>query len=179
MNDQTEVETVSGGNEQVSRRGAVSLQNRDTGVHDSRLVSDDDGVGTGAAGRADISGTGEQFILASWANLAGGLWAIIAPFVLTYSATVPRARANDLVLGTLIASMAATRIFGNYRSARLNATISALTVLPGIWLIIAPFVLGYLDMTSPMRSDIITGIATIVFAAWAYMTSRYDNRQVA
>jgi hypothetical protein len=120
-----------------------------------------------------------QFILASWADLYTGLWLVIAPFALTYASYIPRAHANEMIIGALVASMGATRVFGNYRSGRLNQLISALTVLPGIWLVIAPFVLGYSDMARPTRVDIITGIAVILFALWSWLASRDDQAEDA
>ncbi len=123
----------------------------------------------------DVGARGEQFILASWATLVAGLWLIVAPWVLTFAGNTPKARANDLVLGIVVASMGATRVFGNYRSGRLNQIISGLTVLPGIWLIAAPYVLNYASHARPRNSDIITGIAVLVFSAWAYMSSRNDE----
>lgn len=167
MRNDTEIERVSTVDTGSSGRGAVRLQSST----DSRVVSDS-AVSTGM--RPDVGAKGEQFILASWATLAAGLWVLMAPWILTFAGYAPRARANDLVLGALIASMGATRVFGNYRSGRLNQIISGLTVLPGIWLIIAPFVLNYAEHTRPMYSDIVSGIAVIVFAAWSYMTSRND-----
>jgi hypothetical protein len=74
--------------------------------------------------------------------------------------------------------MGATRIFGNYRSGRLNQLISGLTVLPGIYLIAAPFVWGFTDRTRPTYSFIASGIAVILFALWSYMTSKYDADDV-
>jgi hypothetical protein len=149
-------------------KGAATLQ----ASTDSRVVRD---TGSKAAPMEDIGGTGDQFILASWATLVAGLWVLIAPWVLTFAGYAPNARANGLVLGALVASMGATRVFGNYRSGRLNQTISSLTVLPGAWLIAAPFVLGYTDRTRPMTSDIIAGIAIILFSLWSYKTSRDDS----
>lgn len=169
MRNDTQVETVSTDDTGTSKRaGAVTVQSST----DSRVVSE---TGSRSAPTKDNGGKGDQFILASWATLAAGLWVLIAPWVLTFAGYAPRARANDLVLGALVASMGATRVFGNYRSGRLNQLISALTVLPGIWLIAAPFVLGYTDRTRPMVSDIIAGIAVIVFALWSYRTSRDDS----
>jgi hypothetical protein len=120
-----------------------------------------------------------QFILASWATLYTGLWLVIAPFALTYAGSIPRAHANDMIIGALVASMGATRVFGNYRSGRLNQLISALTVLPGLWLLLAPFVLGYADMARPTRVDIISGVAVLLFAVWSWMTSRDDQAEDA
>ena len=168
MPNRTETESVDRSDGHSSRRaGAVALRE----ATDSRLVSE---TRTQAGSRTDVGSKGEQFILASWATMAAGLWLVIAPFVLTFAGYAPRARANDLVLGALIASMGATRVFGNYRSGRLNQLISGLTLLPGIWLIIAPFVLSYSDRIRPTRSDIIAGVAVILFALWSYMTSRTD-----
>ena len=116
-----------------------------------------------------------QFILASWAQLYAGLWLVIAPFALTYAGYAPKAHANELILGALVASMGATRVFGNYRSGQLNQLISGLSVLPGIWLVVAPFVLQYSDRIRPTRVDIITGVAIILFALWSYSTSRADE----
>jgi SPW repeat len=173
MSNATEVERVvanDGGNR--SGRGAVALH----ASTDSRVVNN---AGSTNNPMEDVGSKGDQFILASWATLAAGLWVALAPWVLTFAGYAPNARANDLVLGALIASMGATRVFGHYRSGRLNQVISALTVLPGIWLIAAPFVLGYTDRTRPMTSDIIAGIAVIVFALWSYMTSRDDSYATA
>jgi hypothetical protein len=174
----TDIETVRRSDRDGSGKpGAVAVL--PSHVTDSRFTSD---AATTAAGdpssRADIGSKGMQFILASWADLYTGLWLIIAPFALTYANHVPRAHANEMIIGALVASMGATRVFGNYRSGRLNQLISALTVLPGIWLVIAPFVLGYSDMVRPTRVDIITGIAVILFALWSWMTSRDDQDEV-
>jgi hypothetical protein len=84
-----------------------------------------------------------------------------------------------MIIGALVASMGATRVFGNYRSGRLNQLISALTVLPGLWLLLAPFVLGYADMARPTRVDIISGVAVLLFAVWSWMTSRDDQAEDA
>jgi hypothetical protein len=169
MANDTQIERVhTNGNGTDVGRGAATLQ----ASTDSRVVRN---TAATTAPMEDIGSKGDQFILASWATLAAGLWVLIAPWVLTFAGYAPNARANDLVLGALVASMGATRVFGNYRSGRLNQIISALTVLPGAWLIAAPFVLGYTDRTRPMTSDIIAGIAIILFALWSYMTSRDDS----
>jgi hypothetical protein len=179
MDRNTEVERVSTG-DGVAARPAGNVAVTDTPAStDTRIVPDRSDNTTGEYGyasrHADIGAKGEQFILANWATLVAGLWVLIAPFVLTYADTVTRARANDLTLGMVIATMAATRIFGNYRSGRLNSIISALCVLPGLWLIASPFIFSYQDMTRPMWSDIISGVAVVVFSIWAYMTSRHDD----
>jgi len=41
-------------------------------------------------------------------------------------------------------------------------------VLAGIWLIIAPFVLGYSDTTSALWNDIVLGIVVAVVGIFGY-----------
>jgi hypothetical protein len=165
MRNETEIEQVTKGGSRVAAE-PVSMPT------DSRVV---DETRADTWGRSDISARGEQFILASWATLAAGLWVLISPWVLTFAGYAPDARANSLTIGALIASMGATRVFGNYRSGRLNQIISALTVLPGIYLIGAPFWWGFTDRTRPTYDLIISGIVVIIFAVWSYMTSKYDR----
>lgn len=177
MTNRTDVEEVrpAAGARPMGSPGGVDGVGTST---DTRIVPGADATAGGMLSRhADIGAKGEQFILANWATLVTGLWVLLAPFVLTYSTLVPRARGNDLVLGAVIASMAATRIFGNYRSGRLNSLISALAILPGLWLIFAPFIFSYSDEARPMWSDIISGIAVVVFSIWAYTTSRHNDEE--
>lgn len=103
----------------------------------------------------------EQIVLASGANLILGLWLIAAPFVLTYASATPRG--NDIILGIAIGVIAAMRVFGAYRAAWL----SWLNVLLGLWLLIAPFGLGYTHLSHPMWNDIIVGVLVIIFALWS------------
>lgn len=164
MRNETEIEEVTTGDGRVAAQPVLTPT-------DSRVVDD---VHPGTWDRSDIGARGEQFILASWATLAAGLWVLISPWVLTFAGYAPDARANSLTLGALVASMGATRVFGNYRSGRLNQIISALTVLPGIYLIAAPFLWGFTDRTRPTYDLIISGITVIIFAAWSYATSKHD-----
>lgn len=107
----------------------------------------------------------EQITIASGANLILGLWLIAAPFVLRYAAA--NARGNDVVLGIIIASLAAIRVFGAYRSA----WISWVNALAGIWLIVAPFALGYSGFTHPLWNDIITGVLVTIFGIWSALAT--------
>ena len=176
MANTTEIETAKRSKESSSNgRGAVAVG--ESHVTDSRLVSGH--VGRSATGdasmRGDMGVKGMQFIVASWANLYVGLFLVIAPFAFTYASYAPRARANEMIIGALVASMGATRVFGNYRSGALNRMISGLSVVPGIWLIVAPYVLQYSDRVRPTRVDMITGIAIVVLALWSLTTSRDDE----
>lgn len=45
-----------------------------------------------------------------------------------------------------------------------------LNVILGIWLIVAPFVLGYSTLTNAMWNDIIVGVLVAVIAFFSWLT---------
>ncbi len=97
---------------------------------------------------------------ASWINFILGLWLIVAPFALGYS-HVAGAAPQDVILGILIAAfslwMAATFV--------APAGPSWLVVVFGIWVIIAPYVLGYAhQLGSAVANDVIVGIVVLILA---------------
>lgn len=101
-----------------------------------------------------------QVMTASGINVVAGIWLILAPFILDY---VPReAWWNDILVGLAVLILAGSR-FGAPRSPGP----SWVNVILGIWLILAPFVLGYADMTTPLWNDIILGIIVAASAGWS------------
>jgi hypothetical protein len=108
----------------------------------------------------------EQITLASGANLILGLWLIVAPFVLTFTGS--GARGNDIILGIVIAVIAACRVFGAYRSAWL----SWVNALLGIWVIISPWVLGFSGKAQPTWNNVIVGIAITILGVWSAVASQ-------
>lgn len=118
------------------------------------------GVNNGPASAAS-----EQIMLASGGNLLLGLWLIAAPFVLTYASA--NARGNDIILGLLIATMAAFRVFGAYG----RAWLSWANALLGVWLVVAPWVLGYSSLMHPTWNDVIVGILVIVLGVWSALST--------
>ena len=95
-----------------------------------------------------------------------GIWLIIAPFILGYT-NIQQAQWNDIVVGAVIAILAAARTFsGSLRAA----WVSWLNAVLGFWLIIAPFVLGYPEPT-PRWNDIILGIIIVVLGTWSATTN--------
>lgn len=87
---------------------------------------------------------------ASWVTLVAGLWLIIAPFVLRYTAAA--ATTNDVILGILIAACSIW-----IASADVGSGPAWLISLFGIWMILAPFVLGFSGY-SPTTSNGLTGM---------------------
>lgn len=101
-----------------------------------------------------------QSKLASWINVIAGAWLIISPFVLNYGSSTPST--NDTWLGIIVGVLALIRAFSSIRS---TYWISWLSVVAGIWLIIAPFTLGYTNGTA-ITNDILLGIIVAVVAFW-------------
>src|SRR5579884_3856539 len=101
-----------------------------------------------------------QVTTASGINVLAGIWLIIAPFVLGYVTSAPKT--NDIWLGIIVGILALIRVFSGVKSA----WVSGINILAGIWLIIAPFVLGYLNNT-PRVNDVILGIIVIAMAIWS------------
>ena len=105
-------------------------------------------------------------------NLIVGIWLIFAPFVLGYAA-LQVAQWNDIILGILIALLAATRVSKPLRQPGISWTI----VVLGFWLVIAPFVLGYgaADLavaSTAQANDVTVGLIVIVLGSWSALASR-------
>lgn len=50
--------------------------------------------------------------------------------------------------------------------------VSGVNVLAGIWLVLAPFVIGYSDVGAAVTNGIAVGIVVLVLAAWGAMAAR-------
>jgi membrane-bound ClpP family serine protease len=96
----------------------------------------------------------------SGVNFLAGLWLLAAPFVLGYSATVT-ARNNDLLLGTIIVVLAVIGL-----SMTEESWSRVLNIIAGLWLIVAPFILGYASVTTATWNSIVVGLVVLAFAAW-------------
>ncbi len=96
----------------------------------------------------------------TWINLILGLWLIVAPFVLGYSALSRAALTEDVVLGIIVAA------FSWWILAAMAPPVgtSWFQILCGIWVIIAPFVLAYRTITAAMANDVIVGIIVLIVA---------------
>lgn len=102
----------------------------------------------------------------SGGNIIAAIWLVIAPFALTYTDT-NAALWNDIILGVGIGIVALIRVGMPLRYEML----SWLNALLGIWLIIAPFALGYSDLAEPLWNDIIVGAIVLVLAVWSAVTT--------
>lgn len=107
-----------------------------------------------------------QVATASGLDILAGIWLIISPFFLAYN-SAGRATSNDVILGIIIAIIAAVRFFGAYEQAWL----SWINVLLGIWVLISPWALGYSNVAAPLWNNVILGIIVIILAAWSALAT--------
>jgi hypothetical protein len=103
-----------------------------------------------------------QVKIASGLNVLLGIWLFIAPFLLGYS-DVAAALWNDIIVGAIVLILAGIRVWKPMHNRWLSWT----NVLLGIWLAIAPFILGYTEITAALWNDIIVGVAIIILGAWS------------
>jgi hypothetical protein len=104
---------------------------------------------------------------ASWVNVLLGLWLIVSPWALGYG--YGAAVANDVVLGILIAAVALWSV----SVPSIETAPAWINVILGMWLIIAPWVLGVAGAAAYVgTNDPVIGILTIVFAALRIVTAR-------
>ncbi len=95
-------------------------------------------------------------------DVLAGIWLIFAPFILGYSA-VTAAVWNDIIVGIVVAVLAISR---TTREGIKVAWPSWVNVVIGIWLIFAPFILGYSFVSAALWNDIILGIIVAALATW-------------
>lgn len=99
---------------------------------------------------------------AGWAIFALGLWLIAAPFLLSHTeAAAPLL--EDMLLGILIASLTLARVVGTEPPA--PAAMSWAVAAAGLWVLIAPSVLGYAG-TAAAYNDRLVGLAVLLLGTW-------------
>lgn len=93
-------------------------------------------------------------------NILAGVWLIISPYVLGFSA-FQAATTNSVILGIIIAAMAIVRM-----SIARSTWASWANVILGVWLLVSPFLLLYFDLLTPTWNSIVLGLIVVVFAGW-------------
>lgn len=101
-----------------------------------------------------------QVRTASGLDVLAGLWLVIAPFALNYSAN-GGSTTNDVVVGIAVVLLAGIQMLGdNYRVSAPSWINAAL----GAWLIAAPFLLSIPSGSAAMWNDIVVGAVVLVSA---------------
>ena len=89
-------------------------------------------------------------------NILAGIWLILAPWILDYSARDPLW--NDVVFGAIVGLLALVRVGGALRDASLSWINAAI----GVWIFIAAFTIDHTARAT--WNDIILGVLVFVFA---------------
>ena len=115
-------------------------------------------------------------------NIVAGLWLIVAPFVLGHQG-IQAALWNDVLVGIIVAAFAVARV----ARPLMNPSLSWINAVLGLWLIVAPFALGYGRAVeaealaaegvvgaapTAMWNDIIVGVIILVLGAWSALSAR-------
>ncbi len=98
-----------------------------------------------------------------WVTGVAGVWEILAPFIFGYSA-VAGATVDAIILGILLLGLGLWTALA--RSAATVRTLSWIDAVLGLWLILAPFVVGYSGSVGPVVNDIIVGAVVLVVEVW-------------
>lgn len=107
-----------------------------------------------------------------WVNLVLGVWLFLAPvFMLAPSGTGVVAW-NGYIFG------AAVVVFSIWALAQPHRWEEWINLVIGVWLIIAPFVLGFSGHIGPMLNHIIVGVVIGIDALWAMSTPMPTHRAV-
>ena len=100
----------------------------------------------------------------SWLVVLVGAWEVIAPFVLGYT-TVTGALSDAIILGIGLLSFAGWAALSNDIST--IRSLNWINVILGVWLISAPFIIGYTSVAAALWNDIIVGLVAALLAGWA------------
>ena len=103
-----------------------------------------------------------------WFNLVLASWLILAPFV-AFGASGDVATWNSYACGAIVA------IFAIAALVRPQVWEEWVNIVVGLWLIVAPFALGFTDQSIPMWNQIVLGALIGADALWAAV--QYSPRQ--
>lgn len=104
----------------------------------------------------------------NWLVAVAGLWQLVSPFILNFTARTT-AMWNAVVIGLVLIVLGVWAALN--KEARTSRTLDWVNAILGLWLVASPFVLGYSDMATAMWSSIIVGLVVLVFAGWAAFTA--------
>jgi hypothetical protein len=96
-----------------------------------------------------------------------GLWEVLSPFILGYSA-ITVALWNAIIVGVVLIVLAAWAALSE--QVRLDRNLEWINAVLGVWLILSPFALNYSTVVTALWNNIIVGVVVIVLAAWAATT---------
>jgi SPW repeat len=98
-----------------------------------------------------------------WTNLILGLWVLISPWVLGFTASTG-ALWSAVVLGILVIAVSAWALYQPPR--RLPEWVN---LVLGVLLFLAPWALGYVGMATAAWNSWALGAVIALFAAWTFL----------
>ena len=103
----------------------------------------------------------------SWLVVLAGIWEVAASFVLGYTGTTA-ALWNAVIVGAVLVVLGAWAALSDRESS--DRALDWINAVVGLWLIAAPFVLGYTGTALALWNDVIVGLVVAVLAVWAAVT---------
>ena len=104
-------------------------------------------------------------------NIIAGIWLVLSPFILGFSALATPTW-NLLIVGVAVTILAIIRVTRPLQYEGVSWVNFAL----GIWLVFSPFILGYSGVGVALWNSIILGVIVLVLAA-ASAKSTTDMRR--
>lgn len=98
-----------------------------------------------------------------WVNLMVGAWLFLAPFIV-FTAADGAAVWNSYLFGVLVVVFAFSALI------RPQAWEEWVNLVIGVWLILAPFLLGFTDEVAMMWNHILVGVIIGADAIWAVLS---------
>jgi hypothetical protein len=104
---------------------------------------------------------------ASGINILLGIWLFVSPWLFGYSGVGLPAILNSVIVGSLVAILAASRQVSPRTSTGRSWVILGL----GLWTIDSPWVYGYAENFVGVRGNVVLGTAMAVLAIWSWSVS--------
>lgn len=101
-----------------------------------------------------------QARIASGVNILLGIWLLVSPWIFGYQVAGSAVIGNSVIVGALIAILAA----GNCFSHRTRTGLNWINVLLALWTMISPLLFGYTANIGGFRDNLALGILVAWFA---------------
>lgn len=114
----------------------------------------------------------EQRRWQDWVMLVFGIWLFISPFALQYTSFTAASSWNSYILGVAVTAVAVIAL------AVPHLWEEWVNFVLGIWIVIAPWALGFHAENAATINHVILGVVIAVDALWA-MASRSAQRPLS
>jgi hypothetical protein len=111
---------------------------------------------------------------ASGINVLLGIWLLVSPWLFGYSEVGLPANLNSVIVGTLIALLAASRQVSPPTSTNRSWVILGLA----LWTIASPWIYGYTANLGGLRENVVLGMAMTALAIWSLGASITEQKRL-